>query len=285
MKIIKPIVAISKIIDSHDAVLCGFNGVLYDGKIVNKEAMHALHKCAENGKEVIILTNSPLRVLSIIEILQKDSDLAFLSSVISAGEVLHYRIKDYKRLGLSGPRYYTIGNPAAEAVFAGTVCRKVSDLQNADFLYVGMPESIDDTLEKYMPVLEHGFALGLPLLCAGNDVSTYFNGEISLGAGTLAEQYAVMGGKILTFGKPDMMFLNYAIESFSRRPKNLLCIGDSFATDIKAGSLLNASSLLISKGIHVNFLGEGYIPDVEKARNLAMNFDAYPDYVISGLRW
>ena len=148
-----------------------------------------------------------------------------------------------------------------------------------------MVENENDTLEKYMPALEHGFALGLPLLCVGNDISTYYNGEISLGAGALAEQYAVMGGKILTFGKPDAVFLDYAIESFSSRPKSLLCIGDSFATDIKAGSLLNASSLLISKGIHVNYLGEGYIPDVEKARNLALNFDAYPDYVISNLRW
>lgn len=285
MKIIKPIVAISKIIDNHDAVLCGFNGVLYDGRNVNKDALQALRQCAESGKEVVVLTNSPLRVLSIIEILQKEENLAFLSSVISAGEVLHYRLKDYKRLGLSGPRYYTIGNPAAEAVFAGTICQKADDPQNADFLYAGMPQSADDTLEKYMPILEHGFALGLPLLCCGNDVSTYYDGKISLGAGALAEQYAVMGGKICTIGKPDAAYLDYALESFSRQPKSLLCIGDSFATDIKAGSLLNASSLLISKGIHVNFLGEGYIPDVEKARNLAMNFDAYPDYVISGLRW
>lgn len=287
MKIIKPIVAISKIIDNHDAVLCGFNGVLYNGKTVNKEALHALQKCAEAGKEVVVLTNSPLRVQTIIEILLEThaTDLAFLSSIISAGEVLHYRLKDYKHLGLPGNRYYTLGNSVAEAVFAGTVCQKVADIQKADFMFIGMAENESDTLEKYMPLLEHGFALGLPLLCAGNDVSTYLNGEISMGAGALAEQYAVMGGKIITCGKPDTFFLDYALESYAKHPKSLLCIGDSFATDMKSGSLLNASSLLISKGIHVNFLGEGYIPDVEKARNLAMNFDAWPDYVISGLRW
>ena len=125
MKIIKPIVAISKIIDNHDAVLCGFDGVLYDGKNVNKEALHALHKCSEAGKEVVVLTNSPLRVHSIIGLLLEGSasDLAFLSSVISAGEVLHYRLKDYTRLGLPGPKYYTLGNTSAEAVFAGTLCQ------------------------------------------------------------------------------------------------------------------------------------------------------------------
>ena len=75
------------------------------------------------------------------------------------------------------------------------------------------------------------------------------------------------------------------MESFSLGCHKVLFIGDSFPTDIKSGSLLEADTVLISKGIHVNFLGEGYIPDVEKTRDLAMNFDVYPDYVISGLRW
>ena len=42
---------------------------------------------------------------------------------------------------------------------------------------------------------------------------------------------------------------------------------------------------MVSKGVHVNFLGEGYIPDVAKTREMANNYDAYPDYVISNLRW
>ena len=41
---------------------------------------------------------------------------------------------------------------------------------------------------------------------------------------------------------------------------------------------------LVSKGVHVSFLGEGYIPDVTKTRELGNMIEAYPDYVISGLR-
>ena len=32
MKMIKPIVNVSKVADAYDAVLCGFNGVLHDGR-------------------------------------------------------------------------------------------------------------------------------------------------------------------------------------------------------------------------------------------------------------
>ena len=58
-----------------------------------------------------------------------------------------------------------------------------------------------------------------------------------------------------------------------------------WASSTKSANFLNADTVLISKGIHVNFLGEGYIPDVEKTREMSQDYEVYPDYVISGLRW
>lgn len=92
--------------------------------------------------------------------------------------------------------------------------------------------------------------------------------------------------KIITVGKPDAKIIAYALDGIPDvRKENVLIIGDNIATDIKGANLLGVSSALISKGVHVNFLGEGYIPDVAKTRELATNFDAYPDFVISNLRW
>ena len=54
---------------------------------------------------------------------------------------------------------------------------------------------------------------------------------------------------------------------------------------MKAASLLGADMLLVSKGVHVHALGEGYIPDVQKVRDLAINYNLYPNYVISNLRF
>lgn len=287
MKIIKPIVGISKIIDNYDVVVCGLNGVLYDGEHVKQDAVDALMKCAANGKKTVIVTNSSLRVAEICDILsgRKLGELNYLSAVVSAGEVLHYCLKNPQHFGLSGNRYYNLGNRAAEGVFAGLDYIKVVRPDDADFAFIGMPDKETDTLDDYARALEHCFALGLPLVAAGNDVSTYYNGQISLGSGAVAEQYAVMGGVIYTIGKPAPDFVKYALEGVVKPESKVLFIGDGFATDIKSANLYNADAVLISKGIHVNYLGEGYIPDVEKARNLAMNFDVYPDYVVSGLRW
>lgn len=143
-----------------------------------------------------------------------------------------------------------------------------------------------DVIEDYLPTLEHAAGMGIPLVCAGNDTSSYKDGEICLAPGAVAEQYAVLGGKIITVGKPDAKIIAYALDGIPDvRKENVLIIGDNIATDIKGANLLGVSSALISKGVHVNFLGEGYIPDVAKTRELATNFDAYPDFVISNLRW
>lgn len=286
MKIIKPIVGVSKIIDNYDVVLCGLNGVLYNGESVNKEALEALYKIAQSGKRVIILTNSALRVRKIAQILSEGnlSELSFLTSLVSAGEVLHYCLKNPESIGVSGTKYYNLGDASDKDIFTGLNYRKVNEMSQADFVFIGGVQKATDVIENYMPALEQAVASNLPMICAGNDVSTYCNGQIALGCGAVAEQYAVMGGKIYTLGKPEMMFLKYSLEGIADN-KSILVIGDSVATDIKAAHLLEADTILISKGIHVNFLGEGYIPDVEKARNLATNFDVYPDYVASGLRW
>lgn len=287
MKIIKPIVGISKIIDNYDVVLCGLNGVLYDGENVNQEALEALRKTAQIGKKVILLTNSALRVREIAKILSEGnlSELSFLTSLVSAGEVLHYRLKNPESIGVYGTKYYNLGDASDKDIFIGLNYRKVNEMSQADFVFMGGVQKATDIIEDYMPALEQAIACNLPMICAGNDVSTYCHGQIALGCGAIAEQYAVMGGKIYTLGKPESMFLEYGLEGFNRENESRLFVGDSFATDVKSGHALGADTILISKGIHVNFLGEGYIPDVEKARNLATNFDVYPDYVASGLRW
>ena len=91
----------------------------------------------------------------------------------------------------------------------------------------------------------------------------------------------------MTFGMSDPVIMAYCMEVLPpETAKNkILVIGDNLATDIKGANLVGFDSVLLSKGIHVNFLGEGYISDVAKTRELSTNLDAYPDYVISNLRW
>ena len=54
MKMIKPIVNIAKIIDAYDAVICGFNGVIHNGRIFFPEAVEVLVKLYQSGKKIAL---------------------------------------------------------------------------------------------------------------------------------------------------------------------------------------------------------------------------------------
>lgn len=282
MKMIKPIVNLSKVIDAYDAVVCGFNGVLHNGVALIPEAMETLIELYKHGKKIVLISNISMRVEELCRLFhQAGYSPKLFSAMVTAGEVLHYQLPTF---GLQ-ENYYNLGNQSAESVFDGLNYTKVSDLNKADFVYIGnLPEGygVDACLDD----LHHAVSLGLPLVCVGNDTSVTWGDDVVPAAGSIAEQYAVLGGKIITVGKPDNRIVEYALgalEEIDR--KKILLIGDSMSTDIKSATQADILSCLITKGVHLNFLGEGYIPDVTKTRELGNMLEAYPDYVISKLRW
>ncbi len=286
MKMIKPIVNLNKIIDGYDTFLLGYDGVLTEGEGILPEAAGAIKGLHDCGKKILLLTNSHLRVAAIAGILQANNiPPSLFSCIMSAGEIMHYQLKvrsgDFSALGNV---YYHLGGIENSSVFYGLDYQQTASLESAHFMYMNEVSGTEDTIEQYLPSLEHAASLGLPFVCTGNDTSTFKNGKICLAPGAVAEQYAIMGGRIITLGKPDSTIFNYCLDAVEGKG-NVLVIGDNIATDIKGACLLGLDSVLVSKGIHVNFLGEGYIPDVAKARDLSNSYDASPNYVISKLRW
>ena len=289
IKMIKPIVNASKIMEKYSTVILGLRGVITDGNNIDADVINALISMKRQGMNVVVLSNTTKRTESVIRFLhEKKVPLAVFDSIVTAGEIVHYQLKvkntEFDKIGKS---YYRLGDRSYTGVFSGlTEYNEVSSLAQADFVYIENVAKENDTIDNYIPILEHAASLNIPMLCVGNDTSTYVDGKIILGAGAIAEQYAILGGKIITKGKPDTKLFAYTIDGLPNVKKdNILVIGDSLPTDIKGAKLLGVDSMLISKGIHVNYLGEGYIPDVAKTRELAANFDASPDYVISSLRW
>ena len=95
----------------------------------------------------------------------------------------------------------------------------------------------------------------------------------------------MLGGQIITVGKPDLSFALYAKEAFSSDRKKIIYVGDSVPSDMKSADLMGVDKMLVAKGIHLNALGEGYIPDVQKAKTLSSHYETYPKYVVSEFRW
>ncbi len=288
MKMIKPIVNISKLMDAHDVFVCGLNGVIYDGINFKPEAIEALLRLRKNGKQVVLLSNTPMRLAELADkMYAAEISPRLFNNIITMGEVLHFqlRAKSDKYAAL-GKVYYNLGDNSDSGVFENLGYQSVENPTRADFLYIGHPASAEGISQDCVDILGHSASLGIPMLCIGNDISAFLGGEICTAAGAFAEQYAILGGKIMTVGKPDKTMLQYALEDYKAvEPQRILMIGDSMPVDIKAANNVGIASILVSKGIHVNYLGEGYIPDVTKTRELATSCGAFPDYVISNLRW
>lgn len=283
MNSIVPLVGISKIFDLYDAFILGFDGVLTKGNGFSSEALKAIQSLHAAGKEVVVFSNSSLRVKTIIESFYRVSfNLKNIRAIVTAGEILHYKLASMKQIGR---RYYNLGNSISEGVFDGLSYRKSQDLMQADFLFIGDVSQDKLALEDYQTDLEAAVAMHLPMVCVGTDLSVHQNGEIVLGAGSIGERYAMLGGQIVTVGKPDKAFALYAKEAFSSDKLKILYIGDSLPNDMKSADLIGADKLLVTKGIHLNALGEGYIPDVQKTRTFASRYETYPKYLISEFRW
>ena len=283
MKPIVPIVGISKIIAPYDAVITGFDGVLTKGGEFFEESLDALKKIKALGKDIVLLSNTPLRIYEIVARFEAAGfDVRNFKAVMTAGEMAHFMLKSQKRLKNN---YYNIGGADASGIFKGLNYQKVSDINKADFVFIAYADPSKEVIEDYIPRLQEALALNLEMFCVGTDVARHITGQVAIGVGHIAEQYAAMGGKIITIGKADPKVLNYIQETLSPSLKNILFIGDSFTSDMKCASMMKTDMLFVSKGVHMSALGEGYIPDVQKTRLLAMNHGVYPDYVISSLRF
>lgn len=286
MKMIKPIVNLSKIASDYDTFVFGFNGVLYDGEKILPDAIKCLKNLSSMGKQIVIISNTHLRIAEVVDILKNNYiDINIFSNIVTAGEILHYKLKYAQNEYMAiGNKYFHLGNKQNKSIFSGLNFEEVSKIEDAHFIYMSEVFSTDDSVDLYKPFLDQAVALALPFVCAGNDTSCFLNGKLCLASGALAENYAILGGRILTLGKPDVRIVQYALEGINQN-ENVVIVGDNVATDIKAASLLGFDSILISKGRHVNFLGEGYIPDVAKTRELSNSYDVSPSCVISAIRW
>ena len=199
IKMIRPIVNTAKIIEDFDAVIVGFSGVLSDGAVIRKEAVDALINMKKNGKRIVLCSNTVLRVSQLCDLFVENKvPLKLFDAIITAGEILHYKLKNRSGdLEHIGQKYYRLGSGKNTVVFANLDYQAVNSLPEADFMFMDSVAAEDDTIDRYMPQLEQAAGMGIPFVIAGNDTSSFKDGKICLAPGALAEQYAVLGGRII----------------------------------------------------------------------------------------
>ena len=267
---------ISRIKDEFDFVLCGVNGVFMRGDMVDDSCVETLIKIYQSGKKIALVSNTGMRVRDLYYFLkQKDVPMNIFYAIITAGEIAHYHLKNHNDLGHT---YYNLSRCPSKAV-SGLSYNLAESIVMADFVLAETSYDID--ISTVVPVLEQALHLHLPMVCIGNNTSVVYPDGVQASVGAVAEKYAMMGGKIISFGKPDVRIAAYLTENVANLQKNrCLVIGDCMSTDMRMGNAFGAQNLLLTNGVHQL---DGDIS--QKLEELSGNYGLNIDYYMEKLQW
>ena len=267
---------ISRIKDEFDTVICGVNGVFLRGEHILPEALEALIRLYQSGKKIMLASNSGLRVKDLYYLLtHKNIPMNIFYAMITAGEIAHFYLKNHHQ----GETYFKLSG-GASSVAQGLDYKPADSMVMADFV-LAETDSKGLHLAEVTPLLEQSLHLRLPLLCVGNNTSVAGDDGIAESVGAAAERYALMGGQVIPFGKPDQRIAAYLTENVPgfRRDKCLV-IGDGMATDMRMGNSFGAKTLLLTDGVHqVNGNIEQRLNDLSESYGLNV------DYYMERLQW
>lgn len=267
---------ISRIKDEFDFVLCGVNGVLLRGDTVVGSCLDTLIKMYQSGKKIALVSNTGMRVRDLYYFLkQRDVPMNIFYAMITAGEIAHFYLKNHDDFGRI---YYNLSGRPSLAI-DGLPYRLAESMVMADFV-VAETSADGVDMAEVLPVLEQALHLNLPMLCIGNNTSVVHADGVRTSVGAVAEKYALLGGKIIPFGKPDVRIASYLTENIGGlQKKRCLVIGDCMSTDMRMGNAFGAQTLFLTNGVHL--LGGDVAQQLtELADNYGLNIDYYAEELV-----
>lgn len=236
--------------DKYDLFLFDAYGVFWEGNGFYHNSRETMAQLVSMGKTVVIISNTTQ--------LQDDIVAGYIKRgllpkrdynyIITSGDLLrsHLLKGDITFACCPNPsKYYVIGLPHYKA-FAGSKYLPVDNLEEADFVYCGVPFMFKDDVKKYpqykeqywpvknnengeieiwdtltpepfREIVEKAVALHKPALNANPDFTAKEGHPLVQGApavfvvrnGTLTEMFRKSGAEVLEFGKPHKNIYEY----------------------------------------------------------------------------
>lgn len=282
---------VSQIAHNYEAFIIGLRGVIVGNNNIDN-AKNVLEELRRNNKKVILLTNSAGRS-GLLEqsLIVQGVDRASYLGILSAGEILHFEFKNKtnEEFNSLGYNYFLMGPNSDPEIFEGLHYERVRDVTLADFILVTGPAFEFEDVDTYVAFLNACLERNLPMVACGHDRISMNANKIIIGAGSIANQYQKLGGRVIFRGKPDKDVFLYCREAFPDTPLDKIAvIGDSFDTDIVGANNVNMDAFLITNGIHARELGvnaNSIFPDAERINDLARINGAFPKGALEAFVW
>ena len=248
---------LAEIADNFDLFLFDAYGVFWEGSGFYAGSLEQMRALRAQGKTVAVMSNSTqlcedLEASYAKRGMYKGRDYDLL---LSSGDVLrnHLLRADIRFQKCPHPqRYYVIGQPQSKA-FADTIYQQTENMEDADFIYCGVPFLYDEDVAEYpqyralfWPVktresagravwdtltevpfikrIEKAVALDLPVLNANPDFTAKEGHPLVPDApavfvvrnGTIAEMFRKRGAEVLEYGKPHTNIYDYTFNMLQK---------------------------------------------------------------------
>jgi HAD superfamily hydrolase (TIGR01459 family) len=265
-------------------------GVLHNGQTPFPGAVDCLRRLQEQGKQVVILSNSGkpaadnaarLREMGIAE--------DCYTALVTSGEVVRDCLASRSApfTPALGRRCFLLSSDGKNTLVQGLDVEVVETVVSADFiLLAGVADGYG--MDYYRPVLEYGSAHNLPLVCANPDLMRFSPQGLVFSAGELARRYEQMGGTAHYIGKPHEAIYRYCskvLPGFD--PAQSIAVGDSVGHDVVGGNRAGLATAFVTGGIHHADFADAQ-DDAARLRRvsaIAREHGVWPDWVVAGFAW
>ncbi len=228
--------------------LCDVWGVVHDGHRPIASAVAALVRHRAEGGKVIFITNAP-RPMATIQAQLDEIGVArdAYDDMVTSGDVTRALMQEHGAQGL-----YHLGPEMDLPLFDGLGVKRVALEQAGAVVCTGFFDEANETAQDYLPQLRNMKRLGLTMICANPDKVVRKGNLILPCAGAIAEEYEMMGGKVLMAGKPYAPIYDLALlrAGVTNRAK-VLAIGDGPDTDVKGAMANGLPVIFVSGGINM----------------------------------
>ena len=269
----KLIKGLSQVQRKYDTFFIDLWGVIHNGIQLYPEAINVLENLSKLKKRFVLMSNAPRPSKNVEKFLLKlKMNKKFCKNIFTSGEAALKSLK----INSYGKNFYHLGPARDCSLFQGFEKNK-KNIENAEFiLCTGFLDEHEDSLEYYKSFLKK--YIKLKMVCTNPDLVVHRGKKQEYCAGTLAEIFKKLGGKVIYFGKPYPEIYNFCI----KKNETVLVIGDNIRTDIKGANNMNFDSLFITGGIHrsdfLNLDSQNYDIILDK-------YDAKTNYYQEKLIW
>lgn len=231
--------------DRYRVILCDLWGCVHNGVALYPGAAARLLRWRREGRFVVLITNAP-RTAEFVE--RQVAELGLprdcWDAITTGGEAGVNALSQ-----LDEPVGF-LGTGLDRSVLEG---RRIRIAEDGRFRHLACTGLSPDrpAVEQYDADLRRWAAAGVIMHCLNPDRVVVRGSALELCAGSLADAYEAVGGRVEWYGKPYAAIYEHALSLAGNPPKEqVLAIGDGLQTDVLGAALNGIDCVFVAGGIH-----------------------------------